>query len=58
LGRGGRGAVFLAEQIAVGNRPVALYRVLNRDGFGEKGVRGKKVSGTCEKLNLDPLFSV
>ncbi|MGD1103714.1 MAG: serine/threonine-protein kinase [Terriglobia bacterium] len=29
LGQGGMGAVFLAEQIAVGNRPVAL-KVLNR----------------------------
>jgi serine/threonine-protein kinase len=29
LGEGGMGAVFLAEQIAVGNRPVAL-KVLNR----------------------------
>ena len=29
LGAGGMGAVFLAEQIAVGNRPVAL-KVLNR----------------------------
>jgi serine/threonine protein kinase len=29
LGAGGMGAVFLAEQIAVGNRPVAL-EVLNR----------------------------
>jgi serine/threonine-protein kinase len=29
LGQGGMGAVFLAEQIAVGNRPVAL-KVLSR----------------------------
>jgi serine/threonine-protein kinase len=29
LGAGGMGAVFLAEQIAVGNRPVAL-KVLSR----------------------------
>ncbi len=29
LGAGGMGAVYLAEQIAVGNRPVAL-KVLNR----------------------------
>ena len=32
LGAGGMGAVFLAEQIAVGNCPVAL-KVLNREAF-------------------------
>jgi serine/threonine protein kinase len=32
LGAGGMGAVYLAEQIAVGNRPVAL-KVLSRKGF-------------------------
>ncbi len=32
LGAGGMGAVYLAEQIAVGNRPVAL-KVLSREGF-------------------------
>ena len=31
LGAGGMGAVYLAEQIAVGNRPVAL-KVLSRKG--------------------------
>ena len=30
LGQGGMGTVFLAEQIGVGNRPVAL-KVLNRE---------------------------
>jgi serine/threonine-protein kinase len=30
LGKGGMGTVFLAEQIGVGNRPVAL-KVLNRE---------------------------
>ena len=30
LGKGGMGTVFLAEQIAVGNRPVAL-KILNRE---------------------------
>jgi serine/threonine protein kinase len=32
LGEGGMGAVFLAEQIAVGNCPVAL-KILSREGF-------------------------
>ncbi len=32
LGAGGMGAVYLAEQIAVGNRPVAL-KVLSRKVF-------------------------
>jgi serine/threonine protein kinase len=32
LGKGGMGTVFLAEQIGVGNRPVAV-KVLSRKGF-------------------------
>jgi serine/threonine protein kinase len=59
LGKGGMGTVFLAEQIGVGNRPVAL-KVLNRKFLDDPDflMRFKNEAGSAGRIHHPNVVSV